>query len=77
MYADSTVATCLIAFAPPRPDPPILSQTERCGKPVFDVILELDSNDRNAWTIIDDVAQAVDDVLAGKEYKVRGGQIGT
>lgn len=37
---------------------------------MFDIILELDSNDRNAWTIIDDVAQAVDDVLAGKEYKV-------
>jgi hypothetical protein len=42
------------------------------GKPVFDTIIELDSEDRNAWTLIDDVAQAVDDVLAGKEYKVSG-----
>jgi hypothetical protein len=47
-------------------------QSERCGKPVFDVVIVLDSNDRNAWTIIDDVAQAVDDVLAGRQYQVCG-----
>jgi hypothetical protein len=46
------------------------TQTERCGKPVFDVVIVLDSNDRNAWTVIDDVAQAVDDVLAGRKYQV-------
>jgi hypothetical protein len=45
-------------------------QSERCGKPVFDVVIVLDSNDRNAWTVIDDVAQAVDDVLAGRQYQV-------
>jgi hypothetical protein len=40
------------------------------GAPVFDVVIELNKADRNAWTIIEDVGQAVDDILEGDKYKV-------
>lgn len=45
------------------------------GAPVFDVVIELNKDDRDAWTIVSDVPQAVDDILEGNKYNVGGGRV--
>ena len=41
---------------------------QRAGKPLFDVIVELNPNDFNEWTVVKDVGSAVDDILVGNKY---------
>ena len=42
---------------------------QRSGPPVFDVIIELIQGNLHEWKVIKDVARAVDNILAGKEFK--------
>ena len=41
----------------------------RSGPPIFDVIIELTKGNLHEWKIVKNVAKAVDDILAGKQYK--------
>ena len=41
---------------------------QRAGKPLFNVIVELNPNDFNEWTVVKDVGSAVDDILLGNKY---------
>lgn len=45
-------------------------QTQRAGAPIFDTIIELKRGDVNEWSIIKDVAAAVDALLSGDSYEV-------
>jgi stage III sporulation protein SpoIIIAA len=54
-------------FCQRRQSPPKL-KTQRVSQPVFDVIVEVMSCDRNSLKVIPDSARAVDEVLAGIPY---------
>lgn len=41
----------------------------RSGPPIFDVIIELTSGNLHEWKVIKNVSKAVDDILAGRQYK--------
>jgi len=43
-------------------------RSQRCGHPVFDVVVELRPGCFNKWRVVTDVARAVDCVLAGQPY---------
>ena len=40
----------------------------RSGPPIFDVIIELSQGNLHEWKVIKNVANAVDNILAGKLY---------
>lgn len=42
--------------------------TQRVGPPIFDVIIELDRNNKYAWKVITEPGQAVDAILNGDHY---------
>jgi len=46
------------------------TKTERAGKPIFDVVIELQPYDYDSWTVIPNVSKAVDDILQGRAYVV-------
>ena len=41
----------------------------RSGPPIFDVVIELTQGNVHEWKIIKNVDRAVDNILAGKQYK--------
>ena len=44
---------------------------ERSGQPTFDVVIELDRENRGSWTVVMDVAGAVDSILKGGLYRAQ------
>ena len=47
------------------------SKTQRMGEPTFDVIIEVSRGNFNEWRIVNDVAQAVDNILDGRQYNAQ------
>lgn len=45
-------------------------QTQRAGRPVFDMIIELQRGKVNTWSVIRNVGSAVDALLSGNSYEV-------
>ena len=54
-------------------------QTQRGGKPVFDVVVEMDSARSGVCRIVHDVALAVDQILSGRpmDFEVRSQRLDT
>ncbi|CAK4658370.1 unnamed protein product [Aphanomyces euteiches] len=42
---------------------------QRGGEPVFDVVIELEKRQYNAWCVVTNVGKAVDAILEGKKYQ--------
>lgn len=47
------------------------TKAQRGGEPTFDIIVEVRRGARHEWTIVDNSAQAVDDILEGLKYKAQ------
>jgi len=46
------------------------TKVERAGKPIFDIVIELEPGRFNTWTIIENVGLAVDNILRGKSFEI-------
>ena len=44
------------------------SKAQRMGEPTFDIIIEVSRGNFNEWRVVNNVAQAVDQILDGKKY---------